>query len=49
MWLELARTLELVVVAEGIEREDQREALHARGANDGVGFLFARPAPAPCG
>jgi diguanylate cyclase (GGDEF)-like protein len=43
--LMLAHTLELDVVAEGIETEVQREALIALGCRLGQGFLFARPQP----
>ncbi len=48
MLLELARTLGLNVVAEGIEHEDQRDALQALGAQFGQGFLFAQPAVPLC-
>jgi len=44
MLLDLARTLGLDVVAEGIEHEDQRDALQALGAQYGQGYLFAEPA-----
>jgi diguanylate cyclase (GGDEF)-like protein len=40
----LARTLDIEVVAEGIETADQRELLRAMGCNTGQGYLFARPA-----
>jgi diguanylate cyclase (GGDEF)-like protein/PAS domain S-box-containing protein len=43
--LQMARTFQLEAVAEGIEREDQREALLLRGATYGQGFLFDRPLP----
>jgi diguanylate cyclase (GGDEF)-like protein len=39
----LARELQLEVVAEGIESEDQRAALLAMGCSLGQGFLFAQP------
>jgi diguanylate cyclase (GGDEF)-like protein len=42
--LALAETLELEVVAEGIEREADAEALQALGCGIGQGFLYARPA-----
>jgi len=45
--IELARVLELDVVAEGIELEQQRDALLALGCTRGQGFLFARARPAP--
>ncbi len=43
--LEMARTLKLDVVAEGIETEAQRAQLAALGCLYGQGYLFARPAP----
>ena len=43
--IELARRLELDLVAEGIELRAQREALQAFGCRLGQGFLFARPQP----
>jgi diguanylate cyclase (GGDEF)-like protein/PAS domain S-box-containing protein len=39
----LGRTLELTVVAEGIERPEQRASLQALGCGLGQGYLFARP------
>jgi diguanylate cyclase (GGDEF)-like protein len=44
--LELARTLGLTVVAEGIEDDRQRELLTELGCDVGQGYLFARPMPA---
>jgi EAL domain-containing protein (putative c-di-GMP-specific phosphodiesterase class I) len=44
MVLDLARTLDLHIVAEGIEHEAQCAALVALGAQYGQGFLFAQPA-----
>jgi diguanylate cyclase (GGDEF)-like protein/PAS domain S-box-containing protein len=41
----LGRTLELNVVAEGIEREEQQASLQALGCGLGQGYLFARPMP----
>jgi EAL domain-containing protein (putative c-di-GMP-specific phosphodiesterase class I) len=41
--VELAHSLELRLVAEGIEEAEQRDALHALGCPLGQGFLFARP------
>ena len=34
------------MTAEGIERDDQLEALRELGCDRGQGFLFARPRPA---
>ncbi len=42
----LAQGLGIVVTAEGIEREDQLQALRELGCDRGQGFLFARPCPA---
>jgi diguanylate cyclase (GGDEF)-like protein len=39
----LARTLDLIVVAEGIELEEHREALVAMGCPYGQGYLFSKP------
>jgi EAL domain-containing protein (putative c-di-GMP-specific phosphodiesterase class I) len=41
--LQLAGTLELDVVAEGIETEEHRELLAGAGCAYGQGYLFARP------
>jgi EAL domain-containing protein (putative c-di-GMP-specific phosphodiesterase class I) len=43
--VELARTLGLEVVAEGVETEDQRRALTDLHCGSAQGFLFARPEP----
>ena len=42
----LARTLQLKVVAEGIESSMQRQLLHQLGCQAGQGFWFAKPLPA---
>jgi len=42
----LAHGLRISVVAEGIETEEQFEALRAMGCDVGQGYLFARPIPA---
>jgi diguanylate cyclase (GGDEF)-like protein len=42
----LARTLHMNVVAEGIETEDQLAGLIEVGCDTGQGFLFSRPLPA---
>jgi len=44
--LALARSLNIEVVAEGIETSAQREALLELGCRYGQGFLFAHPRPA---
>lgn len=43
--VELCRSLDLLVVAEGVERAAQREALRELGCQAGQGHLFARPMP----
>ena len=43
----LARALNLDVTAEGIESEEQRQALVELGCRAGQGFLFDRPVDAP--
>ncbi|MCW2984900.1 MAG: hypothetical protein JWR63_2470, partial [Conexibacter sp.] len=44
--LDMARSLELEVVVEGIETQAQRAALVDLGAEHGQGYLFSRPVPA---
>lgn len=44
--IQLARTLGLETVAEGIEREDQASFLLAEGCQYAQGFLYSRPLPA---
>jgi predicted signal transduction protein with EAL and GGDEF domain len=44
--IELARTLQLDVVAEGVETEEQRHCLADLGCGLAQGYLFARPRPA---
>jgi diguanylate cyclase (GGDEF)-like protein len=46
MIVDLARTLDLEVIAEGIESREQAQALRALGAEFGQGYLFARPGAA---
>jgi diguanylate cyclase (GGDEF)-like protein len=43
--VELGRSLGRLVVAEGIEREEQRRTLLAMGCSAGQGHLFGRPLP----
>jgi EAL domain-containing protein (putative c-di-GMP-specific phosphodiesterase class I) len=42
---ETGRALGLIVVAEGIETEEQRAFLTEVGCDEGQGFLFSRPVP----
>ncbi len=42
---DLGRSLGVVLVAEGIEREDQLEAVRSVGVHGGQGYLLGRPAP----
>jgi diguanylate cyclase (GGDEF)-like protein/PAS domain S-box-containing protein len=44
--VQIARTLQLEVVAEGIESEVQRDLLIAMGCQFGQGYLLAKPMPA---
>lgn len=41
--INLSHSLNLKVVAEGIETEDQHQILRAWGCDEGQGFLFAKP------
>jgi diguanylate cyclase (GGDEF)-like protein len=43
--LTIARTLQLTVIAEGIETEEQLEYLRRRGCHRAQGYLLARPMP----
>ncbi|MGW4464432.1 putative bifunctional diguanylate cyclase/phosphodiesterase [Micromonospora sp. NPDC004704] len=45
--VDLGRSLDLEVIAEGVESEPQRLALWELGCTAGQGHLFARPMPAP--
>jgi diguanylate cyclase (GGDEF)-like protein len=47
MVVEIGSMFGLQVVAQGIEREDQREALVALGCELGQGYLLGRPLPHP--
>jgi EAL domain-containing protein (putative c-di-GMP-specific phosphodiesterase class I) len=42
----MAHVLQIVVVAEGVEREDQRDFLRAKGCDKLQGFLGSPPLPA---
>jgi diguanylate cyclase (GGDEF)-like protein len=44
--IDLARSLGVSVVAEGVETEEQLAGLRARGCDTVQGYLFARPGPA---
>ncbi|MDM4721738.1 EAL domain-containing protein [Micromonospora sp. WMMA1363] len=44
--LDLGRSLDLTVIAEGVENEPHRRALWELGCTGGQGHLFARPMPA---
>lgn len=44
--LALGQSLDMTVIAEGIETSEQRDLLEARGCTQGQGYLFGRPAPA---
>ncbi|MER7002993.1 bifunctional diguanylate cyclase/phosphodiesterase [Dactylosporangium sp. NPDC000555] len=44
--IDLGRSLDLLIVAEGVEREDQRRQLWELGCTAGQGHLFARAMPA---
>jgi EAL domain-containing protein (putative c-di-GMP-specific phosphodiesterase class I) len=41
----LARGLDIVTTAEGVETEQQLELLRAAGVSSAQGYLFGRPVP----
>jgi EAL domain-containing protein (putative c-di-GMP-specific phosphodiesterase class I) len=41
----MAHTLNLNVIAEGVETEEQRQLLMANGCNTYQGYLFSKPVP----
>jgi len=44
--VQLGRSLDLEIIAEGVEREEQARELRTLGAMAAQGFLYARPMPA---
>ena len=44
--LYIAKRMELLAVAEGVETEDQAKSLKAQGCDLFQGYLFSRPVPA---
>lgn len=41
----LGKSLQMRVIAEGIETDDQRRFMIDEACNDGQGYLFSRPLP----
>jgi EAL domain-containing protein (putative c-di-GMP-specific phosphodiesterase class I) len=44
--IQMARSLKLTIVAEGVERPQQLDSLRARACTEVQGFFFSRPLPA---
>ena len=44
--IDLGHNLDLIVIAEGVETEQQRQSLSDYGCDELQGYLIARPAPA---
>ena len=44
--IEMAKTLDLQIVAEGVETEEQADYLKVHDVNFGQGWLFSKPLPA---
>jgi EAL domain-containing protein (putative c-di-GMP-specific phosphodiesterase class I) len=44
--ISMGQSLRLIVIAEGVETNDQRSLLKQIGCNEAQGYLFARPMPA---
>lgn len=44
--VQIGKRLEIAVIAEGVERETQRQILVDRGCRHGQGYLFSHPLPA---
>ena len=42
----LGKSLDLILIAEGVETEAQREFLRAEGCDEMQGYLYSRPVPA---
>lgn len=45
--LTLGKSLDITVLAEGVETEEQLAMLHVEGCDEAQGYLLGRPAPAP--
>ncbi|MGY6270072.1 EAL domain-containing protein [Achromobacter denitrificans] len=45
--IDMAKSLNLLTVAEGIERQEQADHLKARNVDFGQGWLYGKPMPAP--